>query len=157
MKNYSDMYNKAYALNAASIFCYKSSRKNSKCSDIISVNHLINHVEDRKISDDRIIQQIADTVAKIVYYSMQYKKHLEVTAYVDTFKNYTCENANNDLYHGIEDQRYCFQRVTFSSIEQCINFIFSVYALIYPYNEIKISRLHDDPSIRYYINKFYRG
>ena len=128
MNNYSDTYNTFYQSNAASIFCYKSSRKNSKCSDIININHLINRETDRRVSDNRIMDQIAGTIEKIVYYCKQYK-HIELSCYMDVFKQIEYENANNEIYHGVEDQRYCFQRVIFSSIEQCINFVFSVYCL----------------------------
>lgn len=157
MKNYSDMYNKAYALNAASIFCYKSSRKNSKCGDIININHLINHVEDRRVSDERILQQIAGTISSVYYQVLQFRKHLELTCYIDSFKNNTYDTTSGEKYHGIEDQRYSFQRVKFSSFEQCINFIFDMYCLIYPYNEISRKTLFNDSSVKYYINKFYRG
>ena len=156
MNNYSDTYNTFYQSNAASIFCFKSSRKNSKCSDIININHLINRETDRRVSDDRIMNQIAETIEKIVYYCKQYK-HIELSCYMDVFKQIEYENANNEIYHGVEDQRYCFQRVIFSSIEQCINFVFSVYCLIYPYNKIDRNTLHNNASIRYFINQYYRG
>lgn len=156
MNNYSDTFNTFYQSNAASIYCFKSSRKNSKCSNTISINHLINHAPDRKVSDERIIQQITRTIESIVYYARQYK-HIELSAYIDSFKQIEYTNANNEIYHGVEDQRYCFQRVRFSSIEECINFVFSVYCLIYPYNKIDRNTLHNNASIRYYINAYYKG
>ena len=96
MNNYSDTYNTFYQSNAASIFCFKSSRKNSKCSDIININHLINRETDRRVSDNRIMDQIAGTIEKIVYYCKQYK-HIELSCYMDVFKQIEYENANNEI------------------------------------------------------------
>ena len=154
MSNYSNTYNTFYQNNAASILCFKSSRKNSKCSDVISINHLINQETDRRVSDDKILDQIIGTTEKIVYYCKQYK-HIELSCYIDVFKQ--IEYENNETCHGVEDHHYCFQRVIFSSIERCINFVFSVYCLIYPYNKIDRNTLHNNASIRYFINKYYRG
>lgn len=156
MKNYSDTYNTFYKNNAASIFCYKSSRKNAKCSNVINIDYLINRETDRRVSDNRIMDQIAGTIEKIVCYCKQHA-HIELTCYVDVFKQIEYKNANEEIYHGVEGQRYNFQRVIFTGIEQCINFIFSVYCLIYPYNKIDHNTLHSNASIRYFINKYYRG
>lgn len=152
-----NLYNKAFTINAASIYMFKSSRKNSICSDTISVNHLINHTENRRINDERIIQQFAGTLESIVYTSLKFNRHLELSVYMDYGKNTGYIDANKELYNTWEDIRYSWQRVKFSSIEQCINFLYSVYCLIYPYNEINLEKgIYNDPSIKYYINMFYR-
>lgn len=157
MRNYNNMYDKAYALNMASVLCFKSSRKNSKCSDTINILHLINNNDDGKISDERILQQFINTLEKIVYYSLQNNKHLELSVYVNVNKNACFINANNKIYHDVENNRYNFQRVKFSSIESCINFLFSIYDLIYTYNEISKKTLYNNSSIKYLINKYYKG
>lgn len=149
------MYDKAYALNSASVFCFKSSRKNSKCSDVINIIHLI--TKDDKISDENIIYQFINTLEKIVYYSLQNNKYLELSAYVNVNKNASFINANNNIYHDVENYCYNFQRIKFSSIESCINFMFSIYNLIYPYNEISTKTLYTNSSIKYLINKYYKG
>lgn len=153
-RNYDINYDLFYKNNNAIIFCYKSNRKNSSSSDIITINHLTSKDTDRTVSDDRIMNQIAGTIEKIVYYCKQYKR-IELSCYVDVSKQAEYENANNELYHDVENQRYNFQRVTFSSIEQCINFVFSVYCLIYPYNKISKKTLFNNASIRYFINQYY--
>lgn len=152
-----ELYNKAFTINAASILLYKSNRKNSICSDIISVNHLINHADIRRISDERIIQQFAGTLEKIVYTSLQFNRHLELSVYMDYGKNSSFTNANKELYNTWEHVRFSWQRVKFSSLEECINFLYGVYCLIYPYNEINLSNtIYNDPSVKYYINMYYR-
>ena len=153
-RNYNSDYDTFYQNNTAIIFCYKSSRKNSRSSDIITINHLANQKPDRTVSDDRIMQQITSTMEKIVYYCKQYKR-IELSCYIDVSKQAEYENANNAIYHDIENQRYSFQRVTFSSIEQCISFVFSVYCLIYPYNKISKKTLFNNASINYFINQYY--
>ncbi len=152
-----NLYNKAFAINAASIYMFKSGRKNSICSDTISINHLINHTENRRVDDERIIQQFIDTLESIVFTSLDFKKHLELSVYMDYGKNSSYINANKELYNTWEDIRFSWQRVQFSSIEQCINFLYSIYCLIYPYNEINLSNtIYNDPSVKYYINMYYK-
>ena len=153
-RNYNINYDTFYQNNNANIFCYKSNRKNSSSSAIITINHLANQKPDRTVSDYRIMQQIASTIEKIVYYCKQYKR-IELSCYIDVSKQAEYENANNAIYHDIENQRYSFQRVTFSSIEQCISFVFSVYCLIYPYNKISKKTLFNNASINYFINQYY--
>ena len=153
-RNYNDNYDAFYKRNNAIMFCYKSNRKNSRSSDIITVNHLIDKGTNCVISDDRIMNQIASTIENVVYYCKQYK-HIELSCYVDASKQADFINANNEVYHDTEDQRYSFQRVAFSSIEQCIDFVFSVYCLIYPYNKISKKALFNNASIRYFISQYY--
>lgn len=149
-------YNTVYQNNSGFIFCYKSTRRNAKTSDIIMINHLISNKPDHKISDDRIIDQIINTMDKIMYYSKQFK-HLELSCYLDIFKQVEYENANNKMHQDIEENRYTFQRVTFYSIESCINYVFNIYSLIYPYNKISYKTLHNNASIRYMINQYYHN
>ena len=154
MKNYSGTFNTYYQNNAASIYCFKSRRKNSKCSDTIAINHLINNAPVRKVSDERILQQVVGTLEKIVYYCKQYE-HIELSIYADIFKPVEYTNVNNEIYHGVEEQRYYSRRKTFSSIEECINYLLFVYTLIYPYNKLSRDTVHRDTSIRYFINLYY--
>lgn len=157
MKNQikSDMYNKGFKNNAMTIFQYKSSRKNSISANLINVNHLIS--KEVKLHDERIIEQFTGTLETIVYNSLKFNKNLELSAYIGTFKNASYKDANDDLYCTTQDLIYSFQRVKFSSIEQCINFLFSLYCLIYPYNEIDLNSLHSDASVRYFINMYYKN
>ena len=150
----SEMYNKSFKSNAVSIYMFKSSRKNSKCSKAINANHLIS--KNIKLNDEKIIDQFINTLESVVYNSKEFNNHLEISAYIDIFKNESFINANNDLYCNTSNLRYNFQRLKFSSIEQCINFIFSLYCLIYPYNEISLEHeIYSNSSVKYFINKFY--
>lgn len=150
----SEVYNKGFKSNAMTIYLFKSSRKNSKCSKAINVNHLIS--KGVRLKDERIISQFISTIESIIYNSKEFNNHLEISAYIDIFKNESFMDANNDLYCNTNNLRYNFQRIKFSSIEQCINFIFSLYCLIYPYNEISLNNeIYTNSSIKYFINKFY--
>ena len=137
------------------MFCYKSTRKNAKASDIIMINHLISNKPDHKISDDRIMDQIISTIDKIIYYSKQFK-HLELSCYLDIFQQVEYKNSNNEIYQDVDKHRYAFQRVQFYNIESCINYVFNIYSLIYPYNKISYKTLHNNASIRYMINQYYK-
>lgn len=157
INEYSKMYNKVYCNNAFSLFLFKSSRKNSICSDAINVNHLINHEIDRKISDERILSQFIGTLEKVVYYSLKYARHIEVSLYMDNGKNASYINANNALYHGTEYNTCSWKRVQFSSIEQFIDFLYSVYCMVYSYNELSLlNTVYNNPSVKYFINQYYK-
>ena len=151
------MYNKAFCNNAASVLLYKSNRKNAKCTDFININHLINHEKDRRVNDERILQQLAGTVETIVYNSLAFNKHLEFKCFMHTFKAVSYRNANNEIYHTVEDINVDRARNKYSSIKQVINEVFDIYALIYPYNEISRKTVFDNPSIKYFINMYYNG
>ena len=147
------MYN-----NSITMFLFKSNRKNSKCSEPVNVYHLIKtEGNDKKISDDRIISQFIGTIEDIIYKSKYFNNNLELSAYVSIEKNSSYINANNDIYNTTEQMRYNWQRVQFSSIEQCVNFIYSLYCLIYPYNKLNLrNTIYNNPSIKYLINEYYR-
>ena len=148
-------YNTVYQNNSGFMFCYKSTRKNAKTSDIIMINHLITNKPDHKISDDRIMDQIISTIDKIIYYSKQFK-HLELSCYLNIFQQVEYKNSNNKIYQDVDKHRYAFQRVQFYNIESCINYVFNIYSLIYPYNKISYKTLHNNASIRYMINQYYK-
>ena len=156
MNNTTDRYKSPYSLNTASILLYKSSRKNAKCTDFIKINHLISHEKDRRVNDERILQQLAGTVEAIVYNSLAFNKHLEFKCFMHAFKAVSYKNANNEIYHTVEDINVDRARNKYSSIEQVINEVFNIYALIYPYNEISRKTVFDDPSIKYFINQYYK-
>lgn len=149
----SDMHNKYFKSNAATIYMYKSSRKNSKIINNININHLIS--KNVYVHDDRIMQQLTETIENIVYTAKQYN-HIELTVYTSIFKKASYINANNDLYCTTCDMHPDFIRVKFATIEQTINFIFMVYSLIYPYNEIDISDIYNNSSIKYLIKEYYK-
>jgi hypothetical protein len=156
--NRSKYFNKEYVLNCASFFMYKSNRKNAKISDVISVNHLITNKDNGKINDDRILQQFINTIEKVVYYTLDFNKHIEISCNLDYYKQEQYKNANNEIYAGFENNYMHFDRKTFYSIEQCINYIYSIYCFIYPYNTLSLSNtIYNNPSIKHLINKYYNN
>ena len=157
MNNATDRYTTPYSLNTASIVLYKSGRKNAKRTDFININYLNNHEKERRVNDERILQQLAGTVETIVYNSLAFNKHLEFKCFMHTFKSVSYRNANNKIYHTVEDINVDGARNKYSSIEQVINEVFNIYALIYPYNELSRKTVFNNSSIRYFINMYYRG
>lgn len=151
---YSKINGTEYRNNGAYIVIYKSSRKNAKC-EFISINHLINQSVDRKISDANILNQFIGTLEKILYILAKYDYHMEIKSYIDYFKPNQYINANGDMYHDSDPLRYALDKRVCHSFEEIINYLFLIYSLVYPYNTIKLSDIHNDSSIRYMINKFY--
>lgn len=159
LKNvYDESFNNYYSNNIMHIYLRKSNRKNAKISDCIMVHHLINKNKDEKLTDKRILQQFADTIAHIVYYSKQFNNHLELNSYAMINKQTSYVDANGDLYHTTEKLNYTNKRVKFSSIENCINYVYKMYCLVYPYNTINLNNtVYNNPLIKYHINNYYNN
>lgn len=158
MVEFNKMYNIAFCNNVASVILHKSSRKNAKCSDIISINHLINNTNNKKSTDERIMQQFVNVLEKVVFQSLEYNKHLEISVYLNIGKNSNYKNANNKTYKTTERLRLCFHRQKFSSVEQAINFLYSIFCLIYPYNEINLeNNVYNSSGVKYLIQKYYKN
>ena len=156
VKLYDNNYGTNFKSNAMSIIIYKSKRKNSISSDFINVNHLITQTKNRKLTDDSIINQFVNTIDKLVHESLQFNGNLELSAYITVFKNEHYQGVTQVDYHKNDDIRYSFNRNKFYSLEQCINFVFSLYYLIYPYNTISLSQgVYTNSSIKHIINKYY--
>lgn len=141
--------------NNASILMYKSSRKNSKASDSISINYLIN--KSGIISDGRVLQQFINTIDEVCHYSKLNKKHLELNCSAMIEKNLQFLNANNEQHQTKERIFYNFTRQKFYSFEKCINFIYSIYLMIYPCNKLHLKDIYNNPSVKYIINKYYKS
>lgn len=153
---YTARYGMSYSLNAATIYAYKSSRKNAQ-REAVHVNHLINkNADGRKINDERILQQFIAVVEKIAYIGKKYN-HFELSANLSIFKDCEYINADKNIYCTVEDIPIKFGRTTMYSIEFIINFVFNIFALIYPYNKIRLADVHLNPSIRGIIKKYYHA
>ena len=151
-------YEVPYTVNAVGLYLYKSSRKNSKTKNI-TVNHLIKtgkNKNDKKINDDRILSQFIGTISKIVLYSRQNNKHLELSCILDYGKKASYIDANNELTYKLDIRTLHFERKQFYSMEQTINFVYDIYNLIYPYNTLSLDIIYNDPSIKYFIKEYYK-
>ena len=149
-----DTHGVSYKSNGAILFVYKSMRKNAKC-ELISINHLISKNADKKISDESIKNQFIEVLEKVLYISAQYNYSLVLKSFVDIFKDTEFLNANKDIALSTEYNFYRLEKQKFASFEQSINFIYSVFCLVYPYNKLDLKELYNSPSIKYFINKYY--
>lgn len=154
------IYNKNYVTyykdNSAALFIYKSSRKNAKC-ELINISHLISKTPDKMVKDQNILYQFISVVDKIINQSLQYNKHIELTYYATIYKQSEYINANNDLYRYPESTQYSIQREKFYSVEQCINRVYDLFSLLYPYNKLNREEVFKNSSIKYFINLYYHG
>ena len=152
-------YKAPYTVNACGLYLYKSNRKNAKTKNVM-INHLIktgkNNTNNYKINDDRILSQFIGTISKIVLYSIQNNKHLELSCILDYGKKASYIDANNELTYKLDIRTLHFGRKKFLNIEQCINFIYDVYNLIYPYNTLSLTTIYNNPSIKYFIKEYYK-
>lgn len=154
-KVYDPNYENYYYNNSAGLFISKSNRKNAK-TEYFSIHHLINQNENKKISDDRIIQQFINTLDTCINQFIRYGRKMYFSSVVTTHKQVTFINANNNLYHTLEELNHYEER-HFYSIEQFINELYRIYSLIYPYHTISKNDIFKNKSINYFINNWYAG
>ena len=145
---------KYYEDNAASIFMYKSNRKNSQC-EYFNIWHLISKNENKKINDDSILNQLCSTIDHVLYFAKKYNNKLIFKAFITTGKNATYTDVNNKPYNHIERNKYTLKEECFS-FEEAINYIYNIYCLIYPYNTLSKNTIYNNSSIKNFINEYYK-
>lgn len=135
-------------LNMCNIFMYKSTRKNAEISDNIEILNAYN-------TDEKILHQLIGTLEKVLFYAKKYK-HIEVSSLISINKESCFINANNNNY--IENQiiTYRFDRRVLYSCEQLINYIYSMYCMLYPGNKLSYNTLYDNVSVKKFINDYYK-
>lgn len=133
------------------LMIYKSERKNSK-GEMISIHELITHGEN--LTDDRILSQIANALDAIVAQSKKYNNILILSAKVWTIRKQK-KQAIMGTYEFTDAVPYLFDRKQFYSIEQVINYLWTLVMIMYPYCTLSEESIHLDASIRYFINKYY--
>lgn len=135
------------SLKMCTIFIHKSKRKNAEISDIIKVLNAYN-------TDDDILYQLIGTLEKALFYVKKYK-HIEVSSCVCINKESCFINANNDNHTENQIITYKFNRQVLYSCEQLINYIYSMYCMLYPENKLSYNTLYDNSSIKKIINEYY--
>lgn len=130
------------------IFMYKSTRKNAEISDIIKVLNVYN-------TDNDILYQLIGTLEKVLFYVKKYK-HIEISSFVSINKESSFINANNDNYTENQVITYKFNRQVLYSCEDLINYIYSMYCMLYPENKLSYNTIYDNSSIKNIINNYYK-
>ena len=82
-------------------------------------------------------------------------KHIEVSSYVSISKKSCFINANNNNYTENQIITYKFDRKVLYSCEQLINYIYSMYFMLYPENKLSYNTLYDNASAKKLINNYY--
>ena len=126
---------------------YKSTRKNAEISDLIKVLNVYN-------TDNDILYQLIGTLEKVLFYVKKYK-HIEVSCLVSINKESSFINANNNKYTENQVITYRFDRRVLYSCENLINYIYSMYCLLYPDNKLSYNTIYDNSSIKNIINNYY--
>lgn len=135
------------SLNMCNIFMYKSKRKNAEISDIIKILNVYNN-------DNDILNQLIGTLEKVLFYVKNYK-HIEASSYVSVNKESCFINANNNNCTESQIITYKFNRQVLYSCEQLINYIYSMYCMLYPENKLSYNTIYDNASIKKFINDYY--
>lgn len=143
-----EKYESYYKYNSAIIVCWKSKRRNSKCSDAIMINHLISQEENGKISDERIMQQLINVAERVASYCKEYNNIL-LSVDLNIYKRVQYK----DIW-GIENSNFYNPNVKFSKIEKLIHYLFSLFALIYPYNTLSTKKTFEDVAIKHIIEDY---
>lgn len=144
--------NEIYKENGAMIYCHKSSRKNAKVSDCLTAYHLINHNEDRRVSDDRILTQLTNTFEGILSECKDFNKHIEISVFL-TLNHQVLYTDDSELKHSKD--YFSFRRQKFNTPQELLIFLCRIFRLIYPYATLSTSTVFDNPSIKYILNEWY--
>lgn len=131
------------------MFMYKSTRKNSEISDIIKIINVCS-------TDENILYNLIGTLEKVLYYVKKYN-HIEVSSMVSINKESSFINANDNNYTESQIITYRFDRRVLYSCEQLINYIYSMYCLLYPENKLSYNTIYDNARIKSIINNYYKG
>ena len=131
---------------------YKSERKNSK-GKMISIHDLITS-DGENLTDERILHQIVDSLDAIVEQSKKYNSVLILSANVWTIRKQKKQSING-IFEFFDAVPYHFDRKQFYSIEQVINYLWTLVMIMYPYCTLSEESIHLDASIRYLIHKHY--
>lgn len=131
-----------------SMFMYKSTRKNSEISDIIKIINVCS-------TDENILYNLIGTLEKVLYYVKKYN-HIEVSSMVSINKESSFINANDNNYTENQIIAYRFDRRVLYSCEQLINYIYSMYCLLYPENKLSYNAIYDNARIKNIINNYYK-
>lgn len=140
--------------NICTLFAYKSDRKNAKIISDITIRHLITQNKNEQISDEHILQYFSGIVGQLVY-DIKNTKTINITTYtsIDTITSY--RNANNAMYSHKHTIRLDNKRKKFYSIEQCINYLYDIILLLYPYTQLDINTVYSNEGIRHFIKLYY--
>lgn len=158
LTGHSETFFTPYQSNGATVYVYKSARLNSKLESF-SINHLIGNIHgDRKISDESILLQFIDSVDRLYYFRDKYDKYhrnIYVAAHCTYFKQAVRKCVNG--YYGRASVCYrTFDKHKYHTFEQMLNFLLEVYNTVYPYNTLDSYTVFENPSVAYYINKWYK-
>lgn len=134
-------------INMCTIFMYKSSRKNAETSDIINILSVCS-------TDENVLYQLIGTLEKTLFFAKKYN-HIEISSLVSINKKSSFVDANNNIHTENQIIKYRFERKVLYSCENLVNYIYSMYCMLYPENNLSYNTLYDNSSIKWHINKYY--
>lgn len=145
------LYNIAYVNNAATIYFYKSQRKNAKIIKTYNINHLITKNSDRKISNECMISHFLELLEYVSCYSKPNNIDISVS----------CNEWRNAIHGCLKDsQNFCWTtgRIHFDNFTEAAYWLyFNLFCRIYPYCEIAFTDIETDNNFRYLYEQWKKG
>lgn len=145
------LYNYAFVNNAATIYFYKSSRKNAKIIKTYHINHLITKNNDRKISNERMKSHFLEMLEYLSHYS----KPNDINICVN------CNEWKNAIHDGEKKtQNFCWttNRLHFDNFPGAAHWLyFNLFCRIYPYCEIDFADIETDNNVKYLYSQWKKG
>lgn len=142
------LYNFAFVNNAATVYFYKSSRKNAKIIKAYNINHLIARDNDRRISSDRMKSHFLDMLEYVSYYSQPNNIDISID----------CNEWKNAIINGErKTQNWCWEtgRIHFNNFTEAAHWLyFNLFCRIYPYCEIDFTEIEMNPTYKCFMEKF---
>lgn len=135
--------------NSITFYVYKSARKNAKWDSFDILHYTPSNTQ-------RDIEKIASATAKLLCVLKDFgttKIRMGATIHQQTCSEY--QNADGSMYSENKWQSIATGTYDLYSIEQAINFMYQCYAVANPQTNLSMRTLHEHPSIRYYINRYY--
>lgn len=141
-------YGYAFVNNWASVYIYKSKRKNAKIVKNFRVFHLISHDESRRISQDSLRLQFLEILEYLSYYTAPGNINLSVN----------CIENRNAVINGEKDAQewwWTSGRLHFDEFTTAAHWLyFNLFCRVYPYCEIDFTEFEMDANYKYLENQW---
>lgn len=137
------LYNFAFVNNAATIYFYKSNRKNAKIIKDLNINHLITRDSTRKIAPDKMKDEFLLILEYISCYTAP--AHIDISIYCNEWKNAIIDSKK-------ESQNWVWKtgRLHFDGFTTAAHYLyFNLFCRIYPYCETDFTEIETDSNYKY--------
>lgn len=141
-------YNFAFINNSATVYIYKSNRKNAKIVKCFNINHLITHDSTRKVAPDKMKDQFLSILEPLSYYTEAGNINISVS----------CIEGKNAIINGGKCSQSWYwntEKLHFDSFTTAAHWLyFNLFCRIYPYCEIDFTEIEMDNNYKFLLNEW---